>query len=218
MDGIVASLLAQLENLFGIVVILAVAGVVALLRYLADRAEADRAREKRRQLQKPSSRQRRTTPSGRPAVFYGRPGERRPTSPQPERSTTERRGMRPTPIRRAQRPAPERAAAGAGRPQRPVRREPEEEIEIVAIEEDEGSRRPLEAPRSRLASAVGSEPVGTLTGHSLGPSGLTTSLSIQARRAPTEAGTDFLGDLLDPANLGRAFVLSEIFGPPEALR
>jgi hypothetical protein len=243
MDTLAMAVLAQIENLLGVVIALVVLGGSVILRRYLEQSQADRERERRRQ-QKPRSRSGQTTSSGRSRVFYGRPGEKRPTPPHSrrpqqaaprgqqtpqrpaQRGPQARQGaMRPTPIRRAPRPAPSRPQTGRptqpARARRPMRREAEEEeIEIVPIESEEEAR-PVEPSEGRSfgrPSAIRRGRVGTLRGHSLGAAGLTSGLAATARPVRTEPGPSYLGDMLRAENLGRAFILSEIFGPPKSLR
>ncbi len=139
------------------------------------------------------------------------PPPRRKPRPPAEGGTGGTAGLPPRPA--AKRLVPARRATPEGHlPGRPVSGRSRE---VRAVEEAAGR-----ASRSTLRRAPHPEPEFEPSSLSPAPAPVRVERvrpEIQARLQAAAEGS-YVGDLLRRDNLARAFVLSEIFGPPKALR
>ena len=189
-----------MKELLPFILFLVIIGGVNALRWLIEKQQREKEESARRGAEPPAHA---ATPGRRP-IFYGRPGERRPTPVPPSEAEaplpSPLRPMQP-PIRRLQ---PLAASAEAAARPSTVRKQQRTRRTAAARAPQPAQTQPLRAEPPRESS--------------LQKAPAAASAIPKAAAGEPHLTTPFFGDLLAPKNLARAVVLAEILGPPKALQ
>jgi len=219
-----------MEQIIALVIFALIAIGGSLLRKYLEKQQREQEAAKRHTGQQAERRQGQRQDgkqtSGPPRTFYGRPGEPRP--PQTAEQPTTARQRQPAQPQRRRQPvaaAPRSPQTGpqAGRsvqrhrPQQaqPRRGQPPQAADAQAEAAQRAILQQVRTSATRREVAGASERLSRLD---QAGSGTSTSATDGVGGQRGAGRVDYIGTMLQGRNVARAIVLSEILGPPKALR